>query len=130
MKMMLNPAVVVAGLAIGFVLFAFSKNANPYVNFAEAKISHDDRMHVAGEVVAGTIKQDVMSHTLSFEMVDNKGERCKVIHRGELPNNLAEVKKVVVVGHMDGETFTSQQMLVKCPSKYEEGKKVPNPQGA
>lgn len=109
---------------MGFVVFAFTKSANPYGNFADARASHDDRMHVAGEVVPGTMKRDILSHTLSFEMTDAKGDRCRINHKGEMPGNLAEAKKVVVIGHMDGDAFTSQEMLVKCPSKYEETKKT------
>lgn len=80
-------------------------------------------MHIAGDVM-GDIKRDVVSHTLTFDLKDAKGETCNVIHQGEWPSNLEETKKVVVIGRMQGDHFQSQQMLVKCPSKYEQKDKA------
>ena len=116
----INPALIVALVAMGFVVFAFTKNANPYVSFTEAKTTRDDRLHVVGDVVPGTVHRNIFDHTLTFEMTDLKGTRCSVTHRGEIPNNIDELKRVVVIGKMVGEGFVSQQMQMKCPSRYDD----------
>jgi cytochrome c-type biogenesis protein CcmE len=40
-----------------------------------------------------------------------------------MPSNLAEVKQVVVVGKMEDGKFHSTEMMIKCPSRYDEKKK-------
>ncbi len=125
-KKIVNPALIVAMVAMGFVVYAFTKNANPYVSFTEAKTTADDRLHVVGDVVPGTVHRSLYDHTLTFKMTDLKGSTCTVTHRGEIPNNLDELKRVVVIGHMVGEGFVSQQMQMKCPSRYDDKAKSSN----
>lgn len=114
--------ILAATLAMGFVVMAFVASASPYGTVADARQGGRDRLHVAGDVVEGSLKRDLQNQQLLLTLKDEKGETMQVFHTGEMPSNLAEVKKVVVVGKMEEGKFHSTQMLVKCPSKYEDEK--------
>ncbi|HVV72277.1 MAG TPA: cytochrome c maturation protein CcmE [Verrucomicrobiae bacterium] len=110
---------LVAAFAIGAVVVAFSANASPYVTIAQARVTSGDHLHLAGDVVKETLHSDPFKRQLSFDLKDASGAVMHVVHIGEMPSNLGEVKKVVAVGGMKGTDFVSTQLLVKCPSKYE-----------
>jgi cytochrome c-type biogenesis protein CcmE len=114
----------IAIAAFGAVLVAFSNNASPYVTIAQAcKMGgNDTHLHLAGDIVKDTVHLDVLRHALTFDIKDADGNRVTVEHVGEPPANIAEANKVVAIGCMKGDRFVSQQLLVKCPSKYEAGK--------
>lgn len=110
---------VVALVAMVAVVWAFMSNANPYVTIAQAKTMQDDQLHLAGEIVPGSVHQSLREHALTFRIKDSEGAVIEVIHRGDQPANIGEAKKVVAIGGIQGDAFVSQQLLVKCPSKYE-----------
>lgn len=111
---------VVAVLAMGAVVAAFTASANPYVEtIAEAKVSKDSRMHLTGDIVKNTVVQDVKTGKIHFELRDKAGQTIEVVHQGDPPANMGEATKVVAVGGVKDGVFVSQKLLVKCPSKYE-----------
>lgn len=110
---------VVAIAAFAVVIVEFSNNASPYVTIAQAKQISGDELHVAGDLVKGTVQLDMVRHKLTFDMKDTDGTLVHVIHDGEPPANLDEATRVVAIGGMKDGDFVSHQLLVKCPSKYE-----------
>jgi cytochrome c-type biogenesis protein CcmE len=113
---------LVATASIGVVMTTFLKNASPYVTMAQAMKINDDRLHLAGDLLKDSIHNDLTDHTLRFKLRDSDGTVVQVIHKGEMPANLAEATKVVAIGGVEGKNFVSTQLLVKCPSKYEADK--------
>src|SRR5689334_18842879 len=110
----------VAALAMGGVLMAFVKNASPYVTVAEAKSSHSDGVHLAGDLIKDSIQTNPKSGEIRFQLRDQDGQLANVLYIGSTPGNLTEATKVVAVGGMDkDDVFVSHQLLIKCPSKYE-----------
>jgi cytochrome c-type biogenesis protein CcmE len=114
---------VVALIAMAGVVIAFMSNASPYVTIAQAKSAPGDRLHLAGDIVKSSVKNDLVHHALSFQVKDQNGDVVTVMHRGEPPQNMSEATKVVAIGKMEGDNFVSDQLLVKCPSRYEEKRK-------
>jgi len=110
---------VIAAVALGGAIVAFSSSASPYVTIAQAKNTGGDRLHLAGDIDHSSVKNDVFKRELRFRITDDAGDQIEVVHKGEMSPNFKEAEKVVVVGKVDGETFRSHQMIVKCPSKYE-----------
>ena len=111
---------IVAVAAIGGVVLAFTNGGSPYVTWAQAQqMKGDERLHLAGDLVKQSVTQDLSHHTLRFKLKDGDGAVVTVVHTGEVPQNMSEATKVVAIGHADGAVFTSEQLLVKCPSKYE-----------
>ena len=113
---------LVATLAMGGAVIAFSTSASPYVTIEQAKRSTGDRLHLAGLIDQKSIRNDVFTRTLRFNLMDESGQSIPVVHRGEMPTNLSEAKNVVAVGGVKDGVFESSQLIVKCPSKYEADK--------
>ena len=106
-------------LALTAVVTAFVTQASPYVTIAEAKQSSETQLHLAGDVVKDTLRNNPTAHTLTFRLKDQAGDVITVLHTGEVPQDLDQVKKVVAIGGVKDGKFVSTKLLVKCPSKYE-----------
>ena len=111
-------------LALGAVVVAFITQASPYVTIAEAKQSHETQLHLAGDVIKGTLRNDAQDHLLVFKIKDQNGDVITVRHTGEVPTELDQVQKVVAIGGVQNGVFVSTKLLVKCPSKYEAEKQT------
>ncbi len=110
---------VIAVAAMGGVVAAFVNNASPYVTIAQAKQSSDDHLHLSGDIIKGSVRNNLVTHTLLFDVKDAEGQVVTVEHKGEVPGNINEATRVVAIGGMKGTNFESSKLLVKCPSKYE-----------
>jgi len=100
----------------------FVKISRPYVTIAEARQNPGDGLHVAGEVVKDTLVQDLRHNQIRFEMKDADGQLMNVVYTGAPMGGISTATKVVAVGTMKKDAFYCDQMLLKCPSKYEAAK--------
>lgn len=105
-------------VVFGGGIFMTARNAfDSYVTFAQAAESNRS-VQVKGVAIDGTVRE-LDENTFTFEMEDMSGQVLRVRRTGIIPVNLFEADNVVVKGrYKDGE-FVAQQILVKCPSKYE-----------
>lgn len=108
----------VGTVAIGAVLASFSQSASPYVTISEARRMVGDRLHLSGTLVPGTVRQNIIARTQEFSLRDKNGAVVRVVHRGERVS-LDDATTVVAVGKLKDGVFASDQILVKCPSRYE-----------
>jgi len=107
---------IVAFLAYGAT--SFKSNLTPYVSFGEAMQS-GMKVQVAGALEEGSTKYVEASQELGFTMADEHGNTLPVLYRGVKPGNFEDATKIVVIGSYSGGAFHADQMLVKCPSKYQ-----------
>lgn len=114
---------VVAGIGLTTV---FVTNASPYVTIREIE-SRGAKVHVVGKIVPETLKQNTLAREVTFELTDQSG-KMPVRYVGPPQSNLSHATQVVVIGTKKDGVFEADQMLVKCPSKYESDKK-PVPTG-
>jgi cytochrome c-type biogenesis protein CcmE len=116
LKAVLALALVIAAVAIGVT--SFKKTVTPYISFAEARRS-PGLVQVNG-VLAD--KQYVMKETeqfLSFRLRDAQGEVLPIEYHGVSPGNFDQATSIVAIGRYHDGKFTAEQLLVKCPSKYQ-----------
>lgn len=107
---------VVAFLAYGAT--SFKSNLTPYVSFDEAMRS-GAKVQVAGGLVPGSTQYVEEGHHLRFGIVDGDGRKLTVLYEGTKPGNFEEATQVVAIGRYRGGAFHADQLLVKCPSKYQ-----------
>ena len=111
-------AVVLLAVAAGFGVTSFRKTMTPYISFAEAR-NASGMVQVNG-VLANknyVLKQD--EQYLKFDLKDSKGEVMNVEYRGVVPGNFDQATSIVAIGRYQNGTFAADQLLVKCPSKYQ-----------
>ena len=107
---------VVAFLAYGTT--SFKSNLTPYVSFEEASRS-ERKVQVAGGLVENSTEYLDASEQLRFGMVDEDGNTMTVHYKGVKPGNFEEAVQIVAVGSYSDGVFLFEQLLVKCPSKYQ-----------
>ena len=110
---------VIVGAAI-FGATAFQGSMTPYVDFAEAKQS-GDRCQIMGNIVQEMTNYETSSQMLLFTIVDEHGDPIEVSYKGIMPGNFEQATSVVAKGRYDGQRFAADELLVKCPSKYQGG---------
>ena len=112
-------------LIICFFVFgalSFKKSLTPYVSFKEAK-SSGNVVQIIGEVDLQNAQYDTAFQKLRFPLVDPERETLHIVYDKAKPANFEQATNVVVIGkYQDGE-FVADQILVKCPSKYQGVKK-------
>ena len=121
--------IVVIAIAV-FVIISTAGDASTYVTFDEAKALFESgsgkKVHVVGqlkkddqgEIIGIEPSEDKL--TVTFLMVDNNQKTNKVYYNKPMPPDLKQSEQVVVVGQFKNEVFYASQILLKCPSKYEE----------
>jgi len=121
--------IVVIALAI-FIIVSTAGDASSYVTFKEAQAyadnGSDKRVHVVGtlkknedgEIVGIEPAADQLS--FSFMMVDNNQDIQQVYHNEPMPPDFRRSEQVVVIGSYHDDLFVADQILLKCPSKYQE----------
>jgi cytochrome c-type biogenesis protein CcmE len=124
-------AIVVIAVAIG-VIISTAGDASTYVNFAQAKsksIEGDkDKVHVVGKLkknpqgeIVGMYYNPVENASrFEFVLIDNSGQEQKVVYGQPKPQDFEKSEQVVIVGSMDTDVFYADQIIMKCPSKYED----------
>lgn len=108
-------------IIVGFIAFAainLSKSLTPYVSLDDAKKS-TKVVQVKGQRVVGSEYFDIENKVFTFKMADDKGEQFQVIYNGVKPANLEQAEEIVVIGRYTKGHFEADQLLVKCPSKYQ-----------
>lgn len=108
---------VVAG-AIVFGAFSFQGTVTPYVDFNQAKAS-GRRCQVMGDIVHTSTTYETSSQRLLFTIVDQAGLPLDVAYEGIMPGNFEQATQVVAKGTYVGNRFSADEILVKCPSKYQ-----------
>jgi cytochrome c-type biogenesis protein CcmE len=123
--------IIVIAVAIG-VIISTTGDASKYVSFKEAyqmaSQGDDDKVHVVGKLkkasdgsIVGMYYNPVINpNRFEFILVDNNNEEHPVIYQNAKPQDFDKSEQVVVVGSVNGEVFLADEILMKCPSKYEE----------
>lgn len=96
----------------------FGQQVGGYMNFAEAEAS-GSKAHVVGMWVdAEQFRYDASSNVFSFQMEDEAGNVRMVRYNNPKPANFEDAEKVVIDGYAEDSHFVAENILVKCPSKY------------
>jgi cytochrome c-type biogenesis protein CcmE len=123
--------IVIIAVAIG-VIISTTGDASKYVSFKEAyqmaTDGDDDKVHVVGKLkkaqdgsIQGMFYNPVINpNHFEFVLVDNNNESHPVIYQNAKPQDFDKSEQVVVVGSVKGDVFVADEILMKCPSKYEE----------
>lgn len=102
------------------LLTTFAKQVGEYQGFADAQES-GKTVHVVGTWVSDEpAGYDAESNIFSFRMMDEQGTSRLVHYSNPKPANFEEAERLVIQGHASGEIFIAENILVKCPSKYNE----------
>jgi len=111
-------AIVLLAVAAGVGVTSFKKTMTPYIGFAEARTA-SGLVQVNGKLADKDYVLKPEEQFLRFKLRDEKGDVMPVEYRGVIPGNFDQAVSVVAIGRFQGDHFEAQQLLVKCPSKYQ-----------
>lgn len=112
-------SLVLTSIGLTAMVMAFVNSASPYVTVAQAKESKAKNLHLAGDIIPGTLRPKPMEGKVEFDVKDEKGATIHVVYLGPPPSNMGSATKVVAVGGVQNGEFVSEKLQLKCPSKYE-----------
>jgi len=123
MKFLIGGVVVVVVIGV-LIATSFSGSTSDYLKIAEVKALGPDQARnsrVAGEIVPNTVKWTTQDLHLTFDIQDETGQLA-ISYHGPQPDMLVDAVEAVVVGKYDpaAQVFEAEELLMKCPSKYEE----------
>lgn len=112
------------------IIVATAGDASTYVSFGEAQQlsanGQAKKVHVVGELkktaegaVVG-IEPSPDKLSFSFVMVDHNQQEQRVFYKEPIPADFTRSEQVVVIGSYRDNIFVADQILMKCPSKYQE----------
>lgn len=117
----MKPKIIVGVFAIVFftslLMYNFGNSISTYVNFEEA--AERSTSHVIGTWDSSQdhgFSRETMQ--FSFHMIDQNGNVRRVVYPRPKPNNFEQATQLVVIGEMRNNVFHASEMLMKCPSKY------------
>ncbi len=116
--------IIVIAIAIG-VIFISLKNTSTYADFTEAIANPDQEFHVVGKLNKNQPQiydPKVNADEFRFTMIDNKGVEKQVVLHKSKPQDFEKSEQIVLIGKMQGDNFHANEILMKCPSKYNDGK--------
>ncbi len=115
--------IIVIAVAIGVIFTSLQSNAT-YSDFLEAQANPENEYHVVGKLnktIAVQYNPKINADECSFMMVDNKGVEKKVVLHKSVPQDFEKSEQIVLIGKMQGNDFHANDILMKCPSKYNNG---------
>lgn len=107
-------------VAIIYGAFGFKESFRSYTtSITEAKASGQS-IQLAGFL--GTTGEYDTAGNWTFYLEDENGEQVKVIYAKVRPSNFENATSIVAIGRYDTaqKVFLADDLLVKCPSKYQE----------
>ncbi len=123
--------VVVAVFLVASAFLAYNglnNYVNPYISVTQILTKPDRYVGRAIQVIGVADFDSVAQEEggiVKFDITD-EDQRLSVVFQGSLPQNFDQSDQVVVIGSVTSDGYIeSDQLLVKCPTKYESTEETP-----
>jgi cytochrome c-type biogenesis protein CcmE len=114
----LGAAIIILAILLGYS--GLHSAFRPYTTSVSEAVSSGRSVQLAG-FLGNTGSYDADGN-FTFNLQDKNGQLVKVTYAKPKPANFEQAVSVVAIGHYDAarRAFLADDMLVKCPSKYQE----------
>ena len=114
---------IIVGAVLFLIISSFSQSSVYYYTVDELASMNNrpsQRIRVSGKLVKNSISYDPTAPELRFVIQSNDGNhRLNIVYHDVMPDNFLRSEDVVATGYLKGSVFEAEQLLIKCPSKYE-----------
>ena len=114
--------VIIIGLFSVWGASSFMSTSIKYVSIDEVTET-EGTVQLMGKIDFDAVNYDAENSRLVFEIIGlekhTADQRLTIVYRGVVPGNFDQATSVVAKGHYEGGVFLADQLLVKCPSKYQ-----------
>ncbi|MEY4594604.1 MAG: hypothetical protein RIQ47_1014 [Bacteroidota bacterium] len=113
-------AILLIAVAVGAILSTLA-DSSTYATFTIASENPSTTYHVVGKLDKS--KPQVYdpaknADLFSFYMIDNDGQERQVLLNRAKPQDFDKSEQIVVIGKQESDMFVASDILMKCPSKY------------
>jgi cytochrome c-type biogenesis protein CcmE len=116
--------ILIIAVLIGAILVMF-KDAGTYAGFAMAEENRGDQFTVIGYLDKDAqMNFDARKTLFSFTAIDKSGEKRKVYYTQPKPQDFERSEEITMKGYATDTAFIAEEILMKCPSKYNEQNKM------
>ncbi len=107
-------------LAVVYGVFGFKDSFRSYTTSVTEAVNSSSSVQLAG-FLGSQGEYDEQGHW-TFMLQDENGEMVKVVSNEPRPANFEHAVSIVAIGRYDAgqQAFMADELLVKCPSKYQE----------
>lgn len=116
--------IVVIAVLIGAILSTFS-DASTYVDFKLAESNAGEKYTVVGKLnKEEELHFNPQTTMLRFQAIDKNGEERTVYFNQPKPTDFEKSEEITMKGFATDTAFIATEILMKCPSKYNEQNKM------
>jgi len=132
--------VIVAAAVVYLIASSISSSAQYYLTVKELRDKEQTmagrNVRVSGFVVGDSIAYNPQASNLSFDIVDSHDElsstvkvrTLKIVYTGPKPDLLQHEAQAIAEGKLNPDgTFAANNLLLKCPTRYEDQLPTPTP---
>jgi cytochrome c-type biogenesis protein CcmE len=115
--------ILIIAASIGVILSTLF-DSSTYGSFNDAFKNNKKSIQVVGQLNKDkeiTYNPEENADILMFYMIDKEGTEKKVILNQSKPQDFERSEEIVIKGKAVGDEFYATDMLLKCPSKYNDG---------
>ena len=116
--------IVIIAVAIAVIIGTIS-DSSTYATFSEAAQYPDVEVHVIGQLNKEKefiYNPEENANLFAFYLIDQEGDERKVLFNGTKPQDFERSEQIVLSGKASDDVFIASKILMKCPSKYNNGK--------
>jgi cytochrome c-type biogenesis protein CcmE len=113
-------AIIAIAIVTGY--YGLQSAFRPYTTSVAEAVGSGRNVQLAGFLYPADLGGYDKNGNFAFSMQDGAGQVVKVIYAKPKPSNFEQAISIVAIGHYDAAkgAFLADDMLVKCPSKYQE----------
>lgn len=118
--------ILVIVIAIAAIIGSIS-DSSTYANFEDAYAHQTQEFHVVGTLdrsASITYNPSQNPNLTVFTMIDKKGVKSTVYLNKSKPQDFERSESVVLIGKAKDDAFYASDILMKCPSKYDQDNKL------
>lgn len=116
--------IIIIAVLIGALLTMF-KDAGTYASFELAERNAGDQFTVIGYLDRDSeMTFDARKTLFSFTAIDKTGKKTKVYYNQPKPQDFERSEEITMKGFATDTAFIAEEILMKCPSKYNEQNQV------
>ena len=115
-------SLIIVALFVGLLIFTL-KSANQHVTFAEALENPGTEVSISGTLYKESpvlYDPETNASLTIFKLIDDEGNVLEVHLNKAQPQGLLQSESIVLDGQVRDGIFHASEMLLKCPSKYNE----------
>lgn len=115
--------IIVIAISIG-VIFSSISDSSTYSNFTEADQYENAEYHIVGYLnkeKPQVYEPEKNPDLFQFYMFDKDSVEKKVVLHKSKPQDFDKSEQIVIIGKSKNGEFHANQILMKCPSKYDNG---------